>query len=111
MSYFQAGRICDYINEMWGYDKLLAMMHAFGAAKSTPQVFEEVLGTKTEAFDEKFLAWLDKQTGPIVNVYDKWLAKVKEVTAAARAKKHVSEEISAEDKAGELAGKPSDAKD
>ena len=29
VSYFQAGRICDYIKENWGDDKLLDMVHAF----------------------------------------------------------------------------------
>lgn len=88
VSYFQAGRICDYINQKWGYDKLLAMMHAFGAAKSTPEVFESVLGMKTEAFDEEFLAWLTKQVGPTVDAYDEWLKKMKATTLAAKEKKH-----------------------
>ena len=35
VSYFQAGRICDYINEKWGCDKLLAMLHDFGAGEDT----------------------------------------------------------------------------
>ena len=26
VSYFQAGRICDFIKEKWGYEKLIAMM-------------------------------------------------------------------------------------
>jgi tetratricopeptide (TPR) repeat protein len=88
VSYFQAGRICDYINEKWGYDKLLAMMHSFGEAKTTPQVFETVLGTKTEAFDEQFMAWLNKEVGPTVQGYDSWLKKIKETTVAARSKQH-----------------------
>ena len=36
VSYFQAGRICDYINEKWGWDTLLAMLHDFGAGEDTP---------------------------------------------------------------------------
>jgi tetratricopeptide (TPR) repeat protein len=35
VSYFQAGRICDYIKEHWGYDKLLAMMRDFAGNAST----------------------------------------------------------------------------
>ena len=30
VSYFQAGRICDYITDKWGWDTLLAMLHDFG---------------------------------------------------------------------------------
>ena len=29
VSYFQAGRICDYIQSRWGADKLLDMVHSF----------------------------------------------------------------------------------
>ena len=29
VSYFQAGRICSYISQKWGYSKLLEMMHAY----------------------------------------------------------------------------------
>ena len=27
VSYFQGGKICNFIAEKWGYDKLLAMIH------------------------------------------------------------------------------------
>ena len=33
VSYFQAGKICDYINREWGWAKLLAMIHDFGAER------------------------------------------------------------------------------
>ena len=29
VSYFQAGRICDYIQDKWGAGKLLDMVHSF----------------------------------------------------------------------------------
>ena len=59
VSYFQAGRICSYIAEKWGYNKLLDMMHAYAALKTTPQVIQENLGMSPEEFDKEFLAWLD----------------------------------------------------
>ena len=43
VSYFQAGRICDYINEKWGWDTLLAMLHDFGAGEATPAVVRKEL--------------------------------------------------------------------
>ena len=33
VSYFQAGRICDYIQDRWGADKLLDMVHSFRRAQ------------------------------------------------------------------------------
>ncbi|HZO56719.1 MAG TPA: tetratricopeptide repeat protein, partial [Bryobacteraceae bacterium] len=50
VSYFQAGRICDYIQMKWNYDKLLEMMHLFGARKTTPEVIQQALGMTPEAF-------------------------------------------------------------
>ena len=35
VSYFQAGRICDYIQSRWGDDRLLDMVHSFGERKNT----------------------------------------------------------------------------
>lgn len=72
VSYFQAGRICDFINEKWGYPKLLGMMRSFGERKSTPEVIEIHLGVKPEEFDQRFLAWLDASTGKTVRGYDDW---------------------------------------
>ena len=33
VSYFQAGRICDYIQSSWGEDKLLDMVHSFARTR------------------------------------------------------------------------------
>lgn len=88
VSYFQAGRICDFINEKWGYGKLLEMMHAYAESKPTPEVIQTKLGMKPEEFDTQFLAWLDKQVRPTVDGFDKWQASMKSLAAAARSKRH-----------------------
>jgi tetratricopeptide (TPR) repeat protein len=88
VSYFQAGRICDYINEKWGYGKLLEMMYAYAESMPTPQVIETKLGMKPEEFDKQFMVWLDKQVRPTVDGYDKWQASMKSLAAAARSKRH-----------------------
>ncbi|HYP13017.1 MAG TPA: tetratricopeptide repeat protein, partial [Bryobacteraceae bacterium] len=81
VSYFQAGRICDYIAKKWGYDKLLAMMHAFGEGKSTPEVIESQLGVKPEDFDTEFLAALEAQTKKTVDGFAEWRKKMKALDA------------------------------
>jgi tetratricopeptide (TPR) repeat protein len=88
VSYFQAGRICDYIASKWGYDKLLEMMHAFGEGQTTPQVVEGKLGTKPEEFDRQFLAWLDIQVGGTVRAYDDWRKRIRETAKKAQAGNH-----------------------
>ena len=83
VSYFEAGRICDYINERWGYSKLMDMMHAFGRKEETPRVIPEQLGISIDQFDKDFRAWLDNQLGSIVKNYDEWKAEMKVLTEAA----------------------------
>lgn len=97
VSYFQAGRICDFINEKWGYAKLLAMMHAFGQSKPTPEVIRAQLGVEPEAFDTQFLAWLDKQVRPTVDGYEQWQKHMK--TLASLSSTNNSDEVIKEGKA------------
>ena len=40
VSYFQAGSICDYIGETWGEGKLLDMVHAYAAQKTTAEAIQ-----------------------------------------------------------------------
>jgi len=88
VSYFQAGRICDYIQRNWSYDKLLAMMHDFARNMSTPDVVREELGIEPEEFDKRFLAWVEGQTKTTVDGFDDWFTKLKEIHELARARKY-----------------------
>lgn len=80
VSYFQAGRICDYINERWGYAKLLEMMHDFGRSTPTAAVIKQRLQLSPEEFDQQFLAWLDGQIGPTVRNFNSWRKQIKELS-------------------------------
>ena len=83
VSYFQAGRICDFINEKWGYSKLLDMMHDYAELKPTPEVVRRRLKLEPEEFDKQFLAWLDKQVRPTVDGYSEWQKTMKTLAAGA----------------------------
>ena len=56
VSYYQAGKICDYISERWGESKLLDMIHEFAKNRPTVDVIREQLRMEPEAFDKDFLA-------------------------------------------------------
>jgi tetratricopeptide (TPR) repeat protein len=84
VSYFQAGQICDYINERWGYDTLLGMLEDYGEKKTTPEVIEGRLTMTPEEFDESFLAWLDERTGKTVEGFEEWKKNVKALAALAQ---------------------------
>jgi tetratricopeptide (TPR) repeat protein len=72
VSYFQAGKMCDYIAERWGDDALLGMVHSFGDRKTTEQAIQENLRESPEQFDKDFSAWLDKLTQTVVQHFDEW---------------------------------------
>jgi len=88
VSYFQAGKICNFIAEKWGYSKLMAMVHSFGQVKTTPEAIRENLGMSPEEFDKQFLAWLDAQTKTTVDHIDEWRKGVKQIAEDVRAKKY-----------------------
>lgn len=88
ISYFQAGRICDYINREWGFPKLLAMMRRFAQSETTPQVIEQELGLKPEEFDRRFLAALETETRKTVAGFEGWQKRLKELNAWAVARRY-----------------------
>ncbi|MBI2688520.1 MAG: tetratricopeptide repeat protein [Acidobacteria bacterium] len=87
VSYFQAGKICDYINSKWGWQKLVDMLRDFGTGKTTPEVIEAHLGLKPEQFDKDFLAWLDTQVGEQVKGFDAWRKNIAVANALVKEKK------------------------
>jgi tetratricopeptide (TPR) repeat protein len=72
VSYFQAGRICDYINETFGWDTLLAMLHDFGAGEDTASVVRKELKMDPAEFDRQFIAFIEKDTRNVVEHFDEW---------------------------------------
>ncbi len=87
VSYFQGGKICSYIAQEWGYDKLIAMLHDFGDKLTTPEVIEKELHMKPEEFDKKFLAWLEPQTQKTVDNFDEWRKRVRVLSGMIKDKK------------------------
>jgi tetratricopeptide (TPR) repeat protein len=88
VSYFQAGRICDFISEKWGEEKLLDMVHSYAKLMPTPQVVQQDLGLAPEEFDKQYLAWIDKQYGAEAAHFDEWRKKLKALVSAAEKKEY-----------------------
>ncbi|MGI8961247.1 MAG: hypothetical protein ACR2IV_16065 [Bryobacteraceae bacterium] len=72
VSYFEAGKICDYITQKWGSDAILGMIHSYANRKSTAEAIQENLHEAPADFDKSFLLWLDQQTGNTVRHFDEW---------------------------------------
>ncbi|MDQ6665654.1 MAG: hypothetical protein M3Z23_14835, partial [Acidobacteriota bacterium] len=88
VSYFQAGRICDYIARKWGEGKLLDMIHAFAGTESTAEVIEKQLGMKPEDFDKEFLSSLEADTKKTVEGFDTWKKELQKISEASKARRN-----------------------
>ncbi len=82
VSYFEAGAMCDFIQERWGADKLVAMVHSFAALKPTPDVIEANLQVTPARFDKDYFTWLDRKYGQTAASFDAWRKSLKELAAA-----------------------------
>ena len=61
LAYAQSYWICQYIQDTYGHDKLLAMLAEFRAGGTQEDVFPKVLGKDLNVFTTDFFAWADKQ--------------------------------------------------
>jgi tetratricopeptide (TPR) repeat protein len=88
VSYFQAGAICQFIEEKWGEGKLLVMVHSYAKPLTTSQVVQHDLGLAPGDFDKQFFAWIDHKYGVEAAHFDEWRDKLKAVVSAARQKQY-----------------------
>jgi tetratricopeptide (TPR) repeat protein len=77
ISYFQAGQICDYINEKWGWDALLNMLHDFADGTETAAVIRKELKIEPEEFDRRFIEFVENEYKVQVTSFDEWRKGVK----------------------------------
>jgi cellulose synthase operon protein C len=83
VSYFQAGRICDYITEKWGWNTVLAMLRDFSRDEETAAVVRKELKMEPAEFDKQFVASVEAETKSMVDGFEAWQKGVKRVAEAA----------------------------
>ena len=87
VSYYQAGKICDFIAEKWSESKILDMVHDFANTESAEVVIKKALNVTPEDFDKQFLAWLDPQVRTTVDNFKEWGGKITVLSGLVKAKK------------------------
>lgn len=87
VSYFEAGKLCDYIVEKWGNDAILGMIHSYADGKNTAEAIQQSLHITPEALDKEFAVWLEKQTGSTVRGFEQWKKGIEAAHAAEKAGK------------------------
>ena len=85
VSYYQAGKICDYIQSRWGNQKLLDLVHSFAARKTTADAIQENLGMAPDEFDREFQVWLYQGLGQVPQNFDTWHNALKQLAAESQA--------------------------
>ena len=86
VSYYQAGKICDYITDKWGWDTILAMLKDYANDVDTPTVIRKELKMEPEEFDKQFFAMVEAQNKKSIDGFAEWTDDVKTIAAAAKAK-------------------------
>jgi tetratricopeptide (TPR) repeat protein len=86
VSYMQAGLVCDFIDRSFGFDKLLALLHAFEHTSDVSEALQRSLGLTAEQFDRRFQADLSQRYGALLAHESEWqMARNAASAAAARA--------------------------
>ena len=84
VSYYEAGKMCDYIASRWGESKLLDMAHEFAKNRPTVDVIRDQLKMEPEAFDNDFQAEIDKEVGKTVTNFKEWTTGLGELNKLSR---------------------------
>ncbi len=59
--YYQAALVCEYIEDVHGWEKVLAMIDAFANRRTTEEAIQEVLGLDVAGFDEGFRRFAEER--------------------------------------------------
>lgn len=63
LSYFQAGKACQFIEARFGFSRILALLESFKRKASLEDSLRQVLDLSPEDFDRQFKAYLDSSLG------------------------------------------------
>ncbi len=102
VSYFEAGKMCDYIASRWGESKLLDMAREFSKNRPTVDVIREQLKIEPDAFDKDFMDEINKETGKTVANFKEWTTGLGDLNKLGRTPGANNDEIIAKGRALEL---------
>jgi tetratricopeptide (TPR) repeat protein len=97
VSYYEAGKICDYIAQKWGDDAILGIVHSYAARKTTEEAVQDNLHLSIDDFNHAFQSWLDQQTAETVRHFDEWKKAMGPATKAASTDEQIQQQIALRD--------------
>lgn len=101
VSYMQAGLTCEFIQQQFGFDKLVALLQQFKRDNNTATAVEKVFGIAPKEFDAQFGAFIEARYGKLLAQLDGW-RKARATAASAANKGNWNEALEAANKALEL---------
>lgn len=84
ISYMQAGFACRYIDERWGFERLVELLRGFAEGQSTAGNLRAVLEIEPEDFDTGFDAFMRAELEPALDGLGRWRRNLKQALEAAR---------------------------
>ncbi|MBI3426171.1 MAG: tetratricopeptide repeat protein [Acidobacteria bacterium] len=70
LAYFEASQICQFINDKYGFDTILAMLRGYKEKHRTPEILRETLKLSEEDFDKAFAAYIESKAGKYVKALE-----------------------------------------
>ncbi|MEP7312753.1 MAG: tetratricopeptide repeat protein [Pseudomonadota bacterium] len=86
VSYMQAGLICLFIEERWGFDKLASFLRQFTRDNNTAAAVQANFAMEPAAFDKEFTASVQKRFAPYLADPKKWLPTMQRAAKALEAR-------------------------
>lgn len=72
VSYTQAGLVCLFIEQRWGFEQLPALVRQFSKETSTRSAVESTLKISAEDFDKQFAVFVRERYGQLLTRFDEW---------------------------------------
>lgn len=72
VSYVQAGLVCLFIEQRWGFDRVARLLQQFAQPTTTAKAIQAALEIAPSAFDREFDAFLKERFGVPVRNFDAW---------------------------------------
>ena len=72
VSYMQAGLVCLFIEQRWGFERLVALLQQFGRETSTAAAIEATFRMSSADFDREFNTFLRTRFAALLAGMDEW---------------------------------------
>jgi cellulose synthase operon protein C len=72
VSYMQAGLVCLFIEQRWGFDRIARLLEEFAEPTTTAKAIQAALEISPSAFDREFDAFVNERFAAPIGNFDAW---------------------------------------